>query len=102
MDDISRTKATLFLEAKGIPSPEQIYLKLDKTGLDKIDRLMDGDITSRKFLRKFLMIFLAFGSTVVFFKTLKLTVGYVFGDPSERGSSSTSEKSPFSYLFFNP
>ena len=48
MDDISRTKATLFLEAKGIPSPEQIYLKLDKTGLDKIDRLMDGDITSNE------------------------------------------------------
>lgn len=42
----SPTKVKLFLKSKGIDNAEEIYGKLDDTGLDKIERLMSGDITS--------------------------------------------------------
>ena len=38
------TKAIEYLAEKGIPDPEVVAARLDAIGLDKIDRLADGDI----------------------------------------------------------
>ena len=44
----SRTKVISFLESKGIVNAEEFYGKLDDTGLDKIERMMGGGITSNE------------------------------------------------------
>lgn len=44
----SHTKVISYLESKGIDDAEEIYGKLDDTGLDKIERMMGGDITSNE------------------------------------------------------
>lgn len=44
----SRAEVISFLEKKGIDNAEKFYRKLDDTGLDKIERLMGGDITSNE------------------------------------------------------
>ena len=43
-----RQKAIDFLQEKGIADPEDVASQLDEIGLDKIDRLVDGDITSNE------------------------------------------------------
>ena len=40
---VQRMKAKLYLEDKEIPSPDKVSAKLDATGLDKIEHLMEGD-----------------------------------------------------------
>ena len=46
----SPTKVKLSLRSKRIEIAEEIYGNLDDTGLDKIERLMGGDVaTSYKF-----------------------------------------------------
>ena len=44
----SRTKVISFLESKGIVNAEEFYVKLDDTGLDKIERMIGDDITSNE------------------------------------------------------
>lgn len=44
----SGTKVVSFLESKGIENAEEFYGKLDDTGLDEIERMIGGDITTNE------------------------------------------------------